>query len=383
MSPPALAASGSRAPRRRARAERHRSRPVRQRFWRHARPGHGRGPRAAVARRRARGAPRPRACGAARRQRGALRAAAIRSATAADASDRSAASSVARGRGTVTTRSKRSSSARESLSRYEASRCVEQEHSCAGSPRAPQGHRFIVAISWKRAGYTARPSARATLTTPSSIGWRSASSACRWNSGSSSRRSTPRCARLTSPGRAARPPPTSAAIDALWCGARKGGWRTSGCSRESSPETEWMRVTSSASSGSRGGRIPGRRRASIVLPVPGGPASSRLCRPAAASSSARRARSWPRTSARSGNAGSCPFSGGSYGDGSASPRRYAAASARCRTGTGSIPARDASAADSAAQSSRSAPARRAASATASTPPTGRTRPSSASSPTAA
>ena len=46
--------------------------------------------------------------------------------------------------------------------------------------------------------------------------------------------------------------------------------------------------------------MPGSRRASIVLPVPGGPASSRLCRPAAASSSARRARSWPRTSARSG-----------------------------------------------------------------------------------
>ena len=46
--------------------------------------------------------------------------------------------------------------------------------------------------------------------------------------------------------------------------------------------------------------MPGRRRASIVLPVPGGPASSRLCPPAAAISSARRARSWPRTSARSG-----------------------------------------------------------------------------------
>ena len=45
--------------------------------------------------------------------------------------------------------------------------------------------------------------------------------------------------------------------------------------------------------------MPGRRRASMVLPVPGGPARSRLCRPAAASSSARRARSCPRTSARS------------------------------------------------------------------------------------
>ena len=54
---------------------------------------------------------------------------------------------------------------------------------------------------------------------------------------------------------------------------------------------------------SSGGRIEGRRRPSIVLPVPGGPASSRLWPPAAASSSARRARSWPRTSARSGGIG--------------------------------------------------------------------------------
>ncbi len=46
----------------------------------------------------------------------------------------------------------------------------------------------------------------------------------------------------------------------------------------SSPATEWMRVTSSASSGARAGRTPGSRRASIVLPVPGGPASRRLWR---------------------------------------------------------------------------------------------------------
>ena len=51
----------------------------------------------------------------------------------------------ARGRGTVTTRSKRSRSARESLSRNAASRCGEHEHSAAGSPRPAHGHRFIVA----------------------------------------------------------------------------------------------------------------------------------------------------------------------------------------------------------------------------------------------
>ena len=63
-----------------------------------------------------------------------------------------------------------------------------------------------------------------------------------------------------------------------------------------------MRVTSSASSSASGGRIPGSRRASIVLPVPGGPARSRLWRPAAAISSARRPRRCPFTSARSGQA---------------------------------------------------------------------------------
>ncbi len=41
------------------------------------------------------------------------------------------------------------------------------------------GHRFIVATSWKRAGKRACPSARETDTSPSSSGWRSASSAGR------------------------------------------------------------------------------------------------------------------------------------------------------------------------------------------------------------
>ena len=97
---------------------------------------------------------------------------------------------------------------------------------------------------------------------------------------------------------------TIAAAEAVWCGARKGGRETSGRPGGRIPATEWMRVTSSASSCSSGGRIPGRRRASIVFPVPGGPASRRLWPPAAAISSARRARSWPRTSARSGSGGS-------------------------------------------------------------------------------
>ena len=48
---------------------------------------------------------------------------------------------------------------------------------------------------------------------------------------------------------------------------------------------------------------PGQPSREHRLAVPGGPASSRLCR-AAANSRARRARSWPRTSARSGSGGS-------------------------------------------------------------------------------
>ena len=153
----------------------------------------------------------------------------------------------------------------------------------------------------------------------------------------------------------------------------------------SSPQTEWMRVTSSASWRLSGGRIPGSRRASIVFPVPGGPWSSRLCEPAAAISSARRARSCPRTSARSaalGDSSSSSESGAKDGA-SISPRRYATASPRCWTGIGSTPASAASGADSAAQTTRSRPAKRAPSATASVPATGRTRPSSPSSPTAA
>ena len=48
--------------------------------------------------------------------------------------------------------------------------------------------------------------ARAITVSPVSSGWRSASSTPGWNSGSSSRNRTPRCASYTSPGRGAMPP---------------------------------------------------------------------------------------------------------------------------------------------------------------------------------
>ena len=76
-----------------------------------------------------------------------------------------------------------------------------------------------------------------------------------------------------------RPAATAAdhgGIDDEWCGARNGGTRISPPPGSSTPATEWIRVTSSASSSPSSGRMPGRRRASIVLPVPGGPASRTL-----------------------------------------------------------------------------------------------------------
>ncbi len=208
------------------------------------------------------------------------------------------------------------------MSRYAETRAGVHVHSILGSPRPPQGHRFIVATSWNRAGKVMRPAALATVIAPSSSGCRSASSAGRTNSGSSSRKSTPRWASVASPGRSPGPPPTIAAAEAVWCGARNGRTATSGRPGASRPATEWMRVTSRASSSVSGGRIPGRRRASIVFPMPGGPARIRLCAPAAAISSARRARSCPRTSARSGGgAAPQPTAAGVTSGGSRSPRR--------------------------------------------------------------
>ena len=57
-----------------------------------------------------------------------------------------------------------------------------------------------------------------------SSGSRSASSALRGNSGSSSRNSTPPWARLISPGLGGEPPPTKATALAVWCGAGSAGW---------------------------------------------------------------------------------------------------------------------------------------------------------------
>ena len=90
------------------------------------------------------------------------------------------------------------------------------------------------------------------------------------------RNSTPRWARLTAPGLASpEPPPISAASELVWCGAMNGGAVISGVSGASRPATECTAVTSSASWSVSSGNSPTIRWASMVLPVPGGPVSSR------------------------------------------------------------------------------------------------------------
>src|SRR2546425_11115281 len=89
----------------------------------------------------------------------------------------------------------------------------------------------------KRAGYVSVMAAREIVTWPSSIGWRSTSSTFLRNSGSSSRNSTPPCARLTSPGRGYEPPPISPASEIVWCGGRNGRRATSDSPSGSTPAT--------------------------------------------------------------------------------------------------------------------------------------------------
>ena len=89
----------------------------------------------------------------------------------------------------------------------------------------------------------------------------------------------------------------------LWWGQRNGRVCSKPWLLSSSPATEWTAVSSRASAGSSGGSSPASRWASIVLPLPGGPQSSRWWPPAAAISRARRPWGCPLTSARSSAAG--------------------------------------------------------------------------------
>src|SRR5439155_453814 len=120
--------------------------------------------------------------------------------------------------------------------------------------------------------------------------------------GTASRKSTPRWASVTSPGWGGPPPPIRPETEIVWCGARNGRRVMSAPGRGRSPATLQIAETSRTSSLESGGRIAARRRASMVLPPPGGPTRSRLWAPAAAISSARLACAWPRTSRRSAGA---------------------------------------------------------------------------------
>ena len=166
------------------------------------------------------------------------------------------------------------------------------------SPR-PHGHGFDAATSMQRVGNSITRCERTIATRPSSSGWRSASSAERANSDSSSRNSTPWWASVISPGNGTVPPPTRPGGEIVWCGARNGRVSTRP-PPECRPAIEWMRVTSIASARVSGGRIDGTRRAIIVLPVPGGPCRNRLWPPAAATRIAGSSASCPRTSLMSG-----------------------------------------------------------------------------------
>ncbi len=150
------------------------------------------------------------------------------------------------------------------------------------------------------------------------------------------------------------------------------------------PAAEWMRVATFDVSSSRSGSRPGNRLARRVLPAPGGPTINRWCPPVAATSSARRATSWPRTSARSPwstTAPACapPPGGADRGQGRR-PVQRATTSASVGAVTQDPPARAASTPFSSATTSRW-PAR--ASASTRAPGTPRTDPSRPSSPTKA
>ncbi len=88
--------------------------------------------------------------------------------------------------------------------------------------------------------------------------------------------------------------------------------------------------TSRSPTGESGGRMDGRRLASIDLPAPGGPTISRLWPPAAATSSARLAVSWPLMSARSGSASPGSAMPASGRDRTWVPRKWLAMAIRLR-----------------------------------------------------
>jgi hypothetical protein len=168
---------------------------------------------------------------------------------------------------------------------------------------------------------------------------------------------------------------------AEWCGASNGGRVSSGASDARVPAMEWIAVTSSAACSSSGGRRPGRRSASIVLPAPGGPARNRWCPPAAATSTARRPTACPTTSPRSATGAGSATAPRTCAGSTVRPERCATSCSSAPTASTSMPATSAASSALAAGTITCAcPARAAASTDGSTPRIGRTAPSSPSSP---
>src|SRR5258707_8811563 len=83
----------------------------------------------------------------------------------------------------------------------------EQRHSLASSPKCPQKQGFIAASKIKRAGKLRVIFVRDKVTTFPSNGCRNCSITLRRNSGRSSKKRTPLCPKLTSPGFGVPDPP--------------------------------------------------------------------------------------------------------------------------------------------------------------------------------
>ncbi len=111
--------------------------------------------------------------------------------------------------------------------------------------------------------------ARAMRHRPSSSGWRSISRTLRGNSGSSSRNSTPLCARLTSPGRGVpEPPPDQAGVRNGVMRRAERALREQPSPVGSSPATLWTWVVSIASANVSGGRMPASASRAWSCPNP-------------------------------------------------------------------------------------------------------------------
>ena len=140
----------------------------------------------------------------------------------------------------------------------------------AGSPRAPHGHRFIVANELKARREDGAPAdARNVRRTRPRAAGAAPRAPARGNSGSSSRKSTPRCARLASPGR----DPAVAAADQP--GRRRRVVRRA--ERRHAHQTAARREHAARPNGSASPRAPPRRRAAAGSPAAAARASSCRC----------------------------------------------------------------------------------------------------------